>query len=69
MTSVKTWTYAELTTNAEREIENCRQHPLRHEREPMAFGVFILWARLTGGNRDEADADRLEALVKSLRHW
>ncbi|MBF6989425.1 hypothetical protein [Cupriavidus sp. IK-TO18] len=66
MTIEKAWTYAELTADAEREIENCRQWPLSYEREPMAFGVLVLWIRLTGGNRVEADAERLQALVKSI---
>ena len=62
----KTWSYRELTDQAEARIRSlmdpARETPLQLRRE-WAYGVFLGWQVMTMGYIDAGDISRLEALV------
>ena len=75
----KVWTYEELTRVAEEKmrafasmLDIIPRNPATLNRERVAFfskalGVRSLWKELTRGVRREADAERLEAIIDTMR--
>jgi hypothetical protein len=65
----KKWSYADVTACAEREIERlmsaARVLPADEARtyRQWAYGVYVGWRQLTGGDQDEHDASRLEQMT------
>lgn len=74
MANEKRWTYAELTTAAEREIEFFREMASKVEEKPAAValhqayavGVWGLWDSLTQGWQAQEDQHRLRSLVEAI---
>ncbi|BCT69574.1 hypothetical protein [Nitrosospira sp. NRS527] len=68
---MKTWSYAavtkeaeqlviELMTKSRQQSESGEAALLRH----WAYGVYLLWDRLTRGWRKDGDGERMEALTR-----
>lgn len=73
-TAMNTFGYDRITKQAEATITECmgkarqQAHPNWQQYIDWAFGVYLLWADLTGshGDQRESDRERLAALVKEL---
>ncbi|SAL75270.1 hypothetical protein AWB67_04733 [Caballeronia terrestris] len=67
----KTWTYAEITASAEKEIRRMMACAWRADSHPRtaqqfrdwAYGTFVGWNGLTTGWQIDGDSERLAALT------
>jgi hypothetical protein len=72
MGTTRTWTYNDITSTAEKEIQRLMQHAAavaatsaedaRTYRD-FAYGVYAGWSGLTMGWQEEGDDDRIRALT------
>lgn len=73
MGTIRTWTYSELTSAAEKDIQRLMQHAAavaatspedaRTYRD-FAYGVYTGWSGLTMGWQEEGDDDRVRSLTR-----
>lgn len=66
------WSYAEITSEAERQIAASLDVATRHPDSALfaashAEGVFGLWYGLTMGWQNDGDKDRLKAMITQIR--
>ena len=68
---MKTWSYKQITEEAEREIAAIMEAASKEEiraradvMEDWAYGVFLGWNSLTLGWREEGERDRMESLTR-----
>ncbi|CAB3754894.1 hypothetical protein [Paraburkholderia humisilvae] len=71
MTNDRTWTYADITSEAERQIRRARADAddavsaaTRIMHSDFAMGAYLFWMGLTEGTHNADDIVRLKALVK-----
>ena len=67
---MKTWTYTELTDEAERTIKEYMM-PTANEvdtriRQQRAVGVWLYWSRVTTCYQADGDPERLWAMVEKV---
>lgn len=73
-TGKRLWTYEEITAHTEKAIKEYMKHARRNKRRhymadmyrEWAYGIYINWHDLTCDCRQDADDERLYALVKRV---
>jgi hypothetical protein len=71
MTDERTWTYADITAEAERQIQRARSDSdaaqsevVRAMNGDFAMGAYLFWMGLTEGTHNAADLQRLKTLAR-----